>query len=109
MASASPAGARRSRRAVIGSAGVAALVAAGFGIRAATTGHPEDTYFVGSQPWFDRHVENADNYHRYTTVEEAVAEADVILLGHITGTQATRSSTGEVDTDVVYYGGYVVA
>ena len=96
-----------SRRALLGSAGVLVLMAAGLAVRT-TVAKPEDRYIAANEKWFHREIEPDGNYHRYDTVRSAVDAADVVLLGHITGARATRTSVGEVPTDLVYYGGYVV-
>jgi hypothetical protein len=85
------------------------VVVAGGAAFVGTRSAPEDRYHASNERWFNRDVESADNYHRYPSVEEAVKASDVIVLGHIAGVQATRKSHGEVATDVIRYGGYVVA
>src|SRR4051812_34391828 len=101
---------RMSRRRAIASLSVASLViVAGGAVFVATRSPSEDRYYPSNERWFKRDIETADNYYRYPNVEEAVRASDLIVLGHITGAQATRKSHGEVASDVVHYGGYVVA
>ncbi|MFD2078188.1 hypothetical protein SAMN05421678_12330 [Actinopolymorpha cephalotaxi] len=100
---------RIGRRAIALPAVVGVLIVAGGAALVATWPAAEDRYYASNERWFARDVESADNYYRFPDVEAAARNSDVILLGHITGLQPTRKFRGEVATDVIAYGGYVVA
>ncbi len=99
---------RVDRRAMALLAAAALVIGTGGAVFVGARPAPEDRYYASNERWFNREVESADNYRRFPDVEATARNSDVIVLGHITGVQATRKSHGEVATDLIHYGGYVV-
>ena len=99
MVTSSGGGPRLSRRIIIGSVVVPRswLSAGTRRCRARQGGGHVHTV---QEPSFERHVERADNFLFYATMDEAVAEPMAILLGRHRQARATRSSTVRSRLDV---------
>jgi hypothetical protein len=87
---------------------VALLAAAGLTGRAVLARPDVDEYHAENERYFTAVNENPSNYHRNPTVEDAVRESDVVIVGEIVEVKQLGVTVGESPDLVSPAYGYVV-